>query len=125
MKRNIFITAIIYYGAVLAFLVFTDFSFGAAKSPIDPCLDSHAKETPKVVGQWEAGKHSKTGVKCYVCHFAEADNPEGMEHNSFFVVTNVPASTCESWHPEDGTVCAGNFPQKAECTRKNTDNSCF
>lgn len=84
----------------------------AAKSPIDPCLDCHSKETAKIVAQWESGKHSKTGVKCYVCHFAEADNPEGMEHNTFFIVTEVDVSTCESCHPENGAELLKKFSGK-------------
>jgi len=109
MKKNICITAILYYLAIFAFLAVTDIAFGAVKSPIDPCLGCHMKETPKVVEQWEAGKHSKVGVKCYVCHFAEADNPDGEEHNGFFVVTAMSPATCESCHPEDGDVLRQKF----------------
>ena len=109
MKKNIFMTAVLYYLTVMAFLLFTDYAFGAAESPIDPCLECHTKETAKVVKQWQAGKHSKTGVKCYVCHFAEADDPDGMEHNGFFVVTSVSPATCESCHPEDGAALRQQF----------------
>jgi formate-dependent nitrite reductase cytochrome c552 subunit len=89
--------------------MFTDFAFSGVKSPVDPCLECHTRETPKVVSQWKEGKHSKTGVKCYVCHFAEADNTDGMEHNGFFVVTDMSEATCESCHPEDGAALRKNF----------------
>lgn len=83
-----------------------------AESPIDPCLNCHTKETPKIVQQWEDGKHSKTGVKCYVCHHAEESNKEGMEHNDFFVITAVGVQTCESCHPENATELLGQFTKK-------------
>lgn len=112
MKKNIWMTAVVYYFAILALLIITDYAFGAAKAPIDPCLACHSEETAKIVEQWEAGKHSKTGVKCYVCHFAEADDPNGVEHNGFFVVTEVSKTTCESCHPEDGADLHKKFTKE-------------
>jgi len=112
MKKNICLTAVLYYCLIFAFLILTAYAFGAAKSPIDPCLECHAKETPKIVKQWQAGKHSKTGVKCYVCHFAGADDPDGEEHNGFFVVKGVSSATCESCHPEDGAALRKKFSKK-------------
>jgi len=84
--------------------------FGAqAQSPINPCLDCHSKETPEIVSQWEVGKHSKTGVKCYVCHYAEKNNSQGVEHNGFFIATAVDVATCESCHPENAAELLGNY----------------
>ena len=79
------------------------------QSPINPCLDCHAKETPDIVKQWEDGKHSKTGVKCYVCHHAGDGNTDGMEHNGFVVVTAVNRMICESCHPENAEELLEKF----------------
>jgi len=97
--------------AVLAVLAAGAVTTGRAgeKSPIDPCLGCHAEETPAVVEQWRAGKHAPTGVKCYVCHFAAADNPAGEEHNGFAVVTTPDIATCESCHPEKGAELRQKF----------------
>ena len=102
MKKNARITVVLYCFAILAFSIGTGSAVCATESPIDPCLDCHADETAGVVKQWEGGKHSKTGVKCYVCHYAEVDDPNGMEHEGYFVITGVSIATCESCHPEDG-----------------------
>lgn len=80
-----------------------------AQDPINPCLGCHAKETPKIVEQWEAGKHSMTGVKCYVCHHTGADDKGGMEHNGFFIAGAIQASTCESCHPGNGADLLAQF----------------
>jgi hypothetical protein len=109
MKKNARITAVLYCLAILAFFLSAGFAVCATESPIDPCLACHTDETAEIVKQWEAGKHSKTGVKCYVCHFAVADDPEGMEHNGFFVVTGVSVATCESCHPENGAELRKKF----------------
>lgn len=108
MKNSALMTAALYCSAIIASAVGGGTN-AQAESPIDPCLNCHAKETPKVVEQWEAGKHSMTGVKCYVCHHAEEGNKEGTEHNDFFVVTKVSVQTCESCHPENGADLLSKF----------------
>ena len=109
MNYSVAITAVLYYAIVFALCFTPAPSLGAEKSPIDPCLDCHATETPQVVQQWEAGMHSKTGVKCYVCHFAEESNTKGSEHNGFFVITAVEVQTCESCHPENAAALLDQF----------------
>ena len=111
MKHTTFLTAVLYYLAVLALTAGTGSSV-QAQSPIDPCVGCHTAETPEIVQQWEAGKHSKTGVKCYVCHHAEESNKKGMEHNDFFIITAVDVTTCESCHPEDGSVLLGRITKE-------------
>lgn len=93
----------------LAMLVAASTSRADETTFVNPCLGCHGEETPKVVEQWQAGKHSKSGVKCYVCHFAEEGNPAGEEHNGFFVVAQVPATTCESCHPGHGSEFRQRF----------------
>ncbi len=114
MKKNTRITAVLYCFVILVFLIGTSSAVYATESPIDPCLGCHTSETAEIVEQWEAGKHSKTGVKCYVCHYAEVDNPDGMEHEGYFIITGVSIATCESCHPEDGAELWKQFsPKKA------------
>lgn len=108
MKISTTLTTVIM-GTGLLFL-FAGTSQGMQdQSPINPCLDCHTKETPDVVKQWEAGKHSKTGVKCYVCHHAGDGNEGGMEHNGFSVVTVVDQKICESCHPENAPELLAKF----------------
>lgn len=84
------------------------------ESPIDPCLTCHAKETPAVVAQWEAGKHSKVGVKCYVCHFAEPSEAKGEEHNGFYILTAVEVKSCDSCHPENAAELRKKFSKESK-----------
>ncbi len=67
-------------------------------SPINPCISCHDTVTPGVVIQWQESKHSKVGVKCYVCHKARDDDPSGMEHNGFTVTAIVSPRYCQSCH---------------------------
>lgn len=68
-------------------------------APIDPCISCHDTTTPAIVAQWAESKHSKVGVKCYVCHKAHDDDPAGFEHNGFRVTALVTPKYCESCHP--------------------------
>jgi len=72
----------------------------AEESPISPCINCHDTVTPGIVKQWQESKHSKVGVKCYVCHKAREDDPAGFDHNGFRVTTIVTPRYCESCHPE-------------------------
>lgn len=105
MKKAACIAAIFLCSACAAPIERTE----RVESPIDPCLGCHTEETPDVVAQWEAGKHSKSGTKCYVCHYSETGNPDGMEHNDFFIITSVPVETCESCHPENAAELLRQF----------------
>jgi hypothetical protein len=109
MKKNACIAAFLYCFAILASTAVMSSSVYATETPIDPCLGCHAEETAGVVKQWETGKHSKTGVKCYVCHYVEVDNPNGMEHEGYFIITDVSIATCESCHPENGMELRKQF----------------
>jgi hypothetical protein len=71
-----------------------------ADAPIDPCLSCHETVTPAAVKQWQDSKHSKVGVKCYVCHQAKEDDPAGFEHNGFRVTSIVTPKYCEGCHPQ-------------------------
>lgn len=108
MKKSTCITALLS-SSVLIMALTGGVANAAADSPIDPCLNCHSKETPELVQQFEAKGHSKTGVKCYVCHHADESNKEGMEHEGFFIITAVDVQTCESCHPDEGKKLLGQF----------------
>jgi hydroxylamine dehydrogenase len=55
------------------------------------CVDCHKKETPGVVSDWQASKHSKNGIDCSACH--------GDGHRTAHDVDKVRISTPE--------ICAG------------------
>lgn len=112
MKKSTGMTALLYCSAI-TMLFAGAVSNAHAQSPIDPCMNCHTEETPKIVQQWEAGKHSKTGVKCYVCHHTDEGNKKGMEHNDFFIVTSVDVATCESCHPENAKDLLGMFSKES------------
>jgi cytochrome c553 len=73
----------------------------AAPGGEDPCLGCHRTETPGIVKQWEESKHSKLGVKCYVCHKAKDDDPAGREHNGFRITPLVTPYYCQSCHAQE------------------------
>lgn len=110
MKNTRFLTAALYFLAALAVTAGTA-AIVQAQSPIDPCVACHTEETPELVQQWEAGKHSKTGVKCYVCHHAETAD-KGMEHHEFTVIKAVDVQVCESCHPDNGSTLLGKFTKE-------------
>ena len=90
---------------VVAFVIGAGVVLGSAPlwaeegdSPIDPCISCHDTVTPAIVKQWQDSKHSKVGVKCYVCHRAKEDDPAGFEHNGFRVTALVSPRYCESCH---------------------------
>ncbi len=66
-----------------------------------PCIGCHAEETPGIVKQWRESKHSKLGVKCYVCHKAKKDDPAGREHNGYFITPLVTPYYCQSCHARE------------------------
>ncbi|RMF91365.1 MAG: hydroxylamine oxidoreductase [Nitrospinota bacterium] len=73
----------------------------AAETPITPCINCHETITPGIIKQWQESKHSKVGVKCYVCHQAKAGDPSGYDHNGF-LITAVPSPRyCESCHAKE------------------------
>ncbi len=72
----------------------------AETTPITPCINCHDTVTPGVVKQWQESKHSKVGVKCYVCHQAKEGDPSGFDHNGFRVTAVVTPRYCESCHPK-------------------------
>ncbi len=86
--------------AVVAALIVPGLSIAEEDSPINPCISCHDTVTPGVVRQWHESKHSKIGVKCYVCHEAKEGDPSGFEHNDFMVTSVVSPKTCESCHPQ-------------------------
>lgn len=67
-------------------------------SPIAPCISCHDTVSPGIIKQWQNSKHSKVGVKCYVCHQAKDDDPAAMEHEGFKITAVVTPRYCESCH---------------------------
>ncbi|RME86927.1 MAG: hydroxylamine oxidoreductase [Planctomycetota bacterium] len=68
--------------------------------PINPCITCHEEETPGIVQDWRLSKHSKVGVKCYVCHKAKADDPSGYEHEGFRITAVPSPRYCSSCHEQ-------------------------
>jgi len=112
MRKSTSYIALLYCSAMIMLSVGGG-SKAYAQSPIDPCLNCHVEETPEVVQQWEAGKHSKTGVKCYVCHHADEDGNNGVQHHDFFIAKAVDVRTCESCHPENAQELKGMFSSES------------
>ncbi len=69
-------------------------------SPIDACVNCHQDVSPGVVIQWEKSKHAQVGVKCYVCHSADDNDPSGFEHEGFRVTSVVGPKHCEGCHSQ-------------------------
>lgn len=66
--------------------------------PTDPCIGCHESATPGAVKQWHESKHSKVGVKCYVCHQAKPGDPSGMDHMGYNVTAVVGPKYCAGCH---------------------------
>lgn len=74
-------------------ICFLSILFGSAVSA-DVCVDCHQKVTPNIVSDWQASKHSQTGINCPSCH--------GDQHKTAGDVKNVripTPDTCETCHP--------------------------
>ena len=85
--------------AAVVMMIMPSLSAAEEDSPINPCISCHDTITPGAVEQWRESKHSRVGVKCYVCHQAKEDDPSGMDHNGFRVTAIVTPRHCESCHP--------------------------
>jgi hypothetical protein len=81
----------------LAMLLLPLPALGAERHPADAtkageaCEACHARETPEVVKQWEAGPHGLVLVKCFVCH--------GSTGKDFRA--RGTAASCDGCHPAE------------------------
>jgi len=51
------------------------------------------------IAEWERGKMAASGVACYECHQAAADDPDARSHNGFTVSVLVTPNDCARCHP--------------------------
>jgi hypothetical protein len=59
------------------------------------CVECHKKVTPNIVSDWQASKHSQSGIDCSACH--------GDAHTSAADVNKVripTPETCQECHPD-------------------------
>jgi len=64
------------------------------------CIDCHLKNSPQVVADWQASKHSKAGIGCDTCHPAEhstTGETAGLVRRSNQLPT---PDICANCHPE-------------------------
>ena len=73
----------------------------AEGTPGAKCISCHDTVTPGIVKQWEDSKHSKVGVKCYLCHKARKGDPSGYDHNGFYVTAVPSPRYCGSCHSKE------------------------
>lgn len=92
MKRLIILMLVV---SVVAFALP---AWAIGEAPIDPCLNCHETVTPGIIKQWTESKHSRVGVKCYVCHQAKEGDPSGYDHNGFHVTAVPSPKYCEGCH---------------------------
>ena len=57
------------------------------------CVECHQAETPHIVGDWAASKHSKVGVGCATCHGPDHTSAADVDE-----VKTVTADTCGMCH---------------------------
>jgi organic hydroperoxide reductase OsmC/OhrA len=86
---------------VLSAAAFALPALAAEMAPIDPCVNCHETITPGIIKQWQDSKHSKVGVKCYVCHEAKKGDPSGYNHNGFNVTAIPSPKYCEGCHSQE------------------------
>lgn len=103
--KKIVSTRLLILGSLVFFVGAQEITEGG-DSPVTPCINCHKTETPGIVKDWEKSKHSKVGVKCYVCHMARKGDPSGYEHEGF-QITAVPSpkycATCHSKAVEENS----------------------
>ena len=63
--------------------------------PQSTCVECHQSETPHIVGDWAASKHSSAGIGCAVCH-----GPDHTDAADTAEVKTVTADTCAMCHPK-------------------------
>ena len=97
MKKILKLTLILICSSALLPVI----SAAEEGSPFTPCIDCHLITSPGVVKQWGESKHSKVGIKCYVCHMAKDDDPSGFDHEDFRITAIVTPKTCDSCHPKE------------------------
>lgn len=69
------------------------FLLAPAVAQAKECVSCHSKETPKVVTDWKASKHSSVGVGCDVCHGEDHGSAEDVD-----MVRLPTPETCSKCH---------------------------
>jgi len=64
------------------------------------CVDCHAQTTPGIIDHWKGSTHATTGVGCYECHVADADDADAFDHYGDTIATVVTPLDCSRCHSQ-------------------------
>jgi hydroxylamine dehydrogenase len=76
---------------------FENVSFSSA----DKCAACHKRVTPDIVEQFSKSTMARTGVRCTDCHLVDKSNPNGKEHQGFFITSSPTPQQCANCHPAE------------------------
>jgi len=65
------------------------------------CLDCHSVSTPGIVEQWHSSAHAKSGIDCYSCHKAAANDPATFDHYGQKIAVIVTPNYCARCHAKE------------------------
>jgi len=67
----------------------------------DKCASCHKQVSPDIVNQYASSTMAHAGVKCVDCHVVDKTNPEGKQHEGFFITSSPTPLQCQRCHPSE------------------------
>ena len=67
----------------------------------DKCAACHKQVSPDIVNQFASSTMAHAGVKCVDCHVVDKSNPNGKEHEGFFITNSPTPLQCQRCHPSE------------------------
>jgi hypothetical protein len=70
----------------------------AVPASSEQCVSCHTEQNPGIVTHWTGSTHAEKGVGCYDCHEAMERDPDGFQHEGYFIATVVTPRDCARCH---------------------------
>ena len=67
----------------------------------DKCASCHKQVSPDIVNQYASSTMAHAGVRCVDCHVVDRGNPNGKEHEGFFITSSPTPLQCQRCHPAE------------------------
>jgi len=67
----------------------------------DKCASCHKQVSPDIVYQYASSTMAHAGVRCVDCHVVDRNNPNGKEHEGFFITNSPTPLQCQRCHPAE------------------------
>ncbi len=86
------------------------------------CVECHGQTTPGIIDHWRGSKHARSGVGCFECHQAEAQDVDAFEHYGSKIATVVTPRDCGHCHGEVAQEFQRSHHSKAGNILASLDN---